>query len=102
MTVPVPDNVLHAVKLARHFLADAQFRLDYRGFRCPALDDLHADAAGLICDWQGRLRPVPPDVRRLWNPCDPSSGLVPAYVADAAREYRRTRGRRDGGRRTSA
>lgn len=93
MKAPVPDNVLHAVKLARHFLADAQFRLDYRGFRCPALDDLHADIAALLSEWAGRRRP---NANRGSHDSPTSEN-----VAKAAIEYRHTRDRRERGRRAA-
>lgn len=81
----VPSDILARLAAARALLMDAQFKLDYRGLECAALDDLQADAAALLSQWQGRPGIVV-STRKL------DDGL-PTYFAKAAAEYRRQRGR---------
>ncbi|RWE53858.1 MAG: hypothetical protein EOS24_26060 [Mesorhizobium sp.] len=90
---PVPNVVISSVKVARAHLMLGQFCLDGFGYECATLDDLNSDCAVLLSEWQGRFRPPEPDVRRLWNPCDPSSGLVPEWMTEAAIEWRRSKRR---------
>lgn len=88
MNAPVSDNVHNegvtdAVKLvgvARHVLLHATWRLDDAGYECPALNGIYADTAELIANWSGRRRPTEIE-------------SVPALFVEAAREYRRLKGR---------
>ncbi|RWF41852.1 MAG: hypothetical protein EOS65_10945 [Mesorhizobium sp.] len=77
-----PDNfqaalVVRSVRAARSHLINAQFTLDDAGFHCSRLDDLQDGAATLLADWAGRRRPG------FGEP-------VPAYIAAAAIEWRRS------------
>ncbi|MEW9838493.1 hypothetical protein [Mesorhizobium marinum] len=68
------------VRRARNHLHAAQTNVDDAGFSCEALTGLYADAAVLVAHWHGR--PVP-DVEP-----------VPALIAEAAVEWRRSKRRR--------
>lgn len=69
--------VVRSVRAARSHLINAQFTLDDAGFHCSRLDDLQDGAATLLADWAGRRRPG------FGEP-------VPAYIAAAAIEWRRS------------
>lgn len=97
MTEIVPPDVLASVKTARLYLMDGQFMLADSGFECLLLNDINSDVVELLSDWAGRGRPPEPeawDPRRAWNPCDPSSPMVPDWIARAAVEWCADRDRR--------
>jgi len=83
----VASAVWH-VQCARNHVFVAHCNIDAAGFSCDALSDLYADAAALVADWHDRPVPSDPDMRRLWNPCDPSSGEIPDWMVRAATEWR--------------
>ncbi|MER9484716.1 hypothetical protein NKI50_01800 [Mesorhizobium sp. M0563] len=88
MNETVPGAVVAAVRVTRFSLLDAQFRLDDADYECMLLDSLVGGSAALLAEWAGRRVPQDPDPRRLWNPCDPSSGYVPEWMTEAAIEWR--------------
>lgn len=61
---------------ARNHLLGASVAIEVAGFQCEALDDLHADAAGILAAWAGRSRP-------------PEVEVVPNHITAAAVEWRR-------------
>ena len=67
------------VRLARAGLQQATYRLDEPGFYCEARCDLHADTAAVLAIWAGRSVP--------------DLGPIPHFIAAAAADYRRGRGR---------
>jgi hypothetical protein len=76
---------------ANRLLLEATFRFDEGGYICEALNDISAATAELVADLHGRPVPIGPDVRRLWNPCDPSSGMIPDWMTRVAVDWRRAR-----------
>lgn len=75
MNEPVPGVVVTAVRVARSYLMDAQFRLDDHGYQCRLLDRLQDGTATLLAEWAGRGRPS----------IEPS---LPLYFTEAAQQYR--------------
>lgn len=71
---------LAAVRRARFYLFAAISSLDDAGYECPALDELHSDAAALLAEWGGRCRPPTPE---------------PEWMQRAAIEWRADRDRRN-------
>lgn len=72
-------NAVRHVRVASAHLLEARFRLDEAGFRCAGLDELTHDASVLVAVWAGRAAPVPE--------------IVPDYIVESAREWRRQAGR---------
>lgn len=77
------EAAVHHVKRARNHLLCAVGRMDAAGFDCEALCSLYADSAELVSNWAGRNRP----------PEHPDPLLTNVIFLDAARAYRRQKGR---------
>ena len=92
-----PVHIVADVRGARGLIMRAQFDLADLGLDCQTLNDIGDDMSTLIAEWHGRRRPPDPeawDPRRAWNPCDPSSGMVPGWIEQAAFDWRAERTRR--------
>ena len=87
-------DAVRCVGGANRLLLEATFRFDEGGYVCQTLNDISAVTAELVADLHGRPVPLEPDVRRLWNPCDPSSGMIPDWMTRVAVEWRSERDRR--------
>jgi hypothetical protein len=79
-----PQNAIvvavRCVRSAGHLLREATYRLDDGGYRCDELNDLAADTTALAASWAGRPVPSTPEA-------------FPAFVIEAAREWRRLKRR---------
>jgi hypothetical protein len=79
-----PQNAIvvavRCVRSAGHLLREATYRLDDGGYRCDELNDLAADTTALAASWAGRPVPSIPET-------------FPAFVIEAAREWRRLKRR---------